>query len=184
MAVGDGTDVPEWQELAKDRVNWRKVLKSTKACDSRWSFMSNSRTTMSPSISASNTQGNLYSAGLALFIGGLVVDVVGLLIDPDGNGNKADPGYFTMVIEAIMQVTGLIMLTQADLDANNYFKHHRARLKLFTFSWALYYVIFFLGSMTEGGLGLGFVLEAFPLGYLFYRFTPIVEMEKGYKRTT
>jgi hypothetical protein len=139
---------------------------------------------MRPSHSVSNAQGNLYSGGLALFIGGYVLDVVGLLIDPDGNGNKADPGYFMMVIEAIMQVTGLIMLTQADLDANNYFKHHRARLKLFTFCWALYYILFSLGSMTEGGLGVGFMLEAFPLGYLFYRFTPIVEMEKGYKRTT
>jgi hypothetical protein len=30
MAVGDRTDVPEWQEQAKDRVKWRKVSESTK----------------------------------------------------------------------------------------------------------------------------------------------------------
>jgi hypothetical protein len=127
---------------------------------------------------ASTNQGDVFTAGLALFVLSVSLGAYQIVLDPAGNpdntSKKNDPGDIAALLSGIAQTMGLLVMTLPNLDANRYLAQHLARLLSILVIWAVSY--FVLVRFPEQYSGIMYIPALLPFAYITLRFDEVIQM--------
>jgi hypothetical protein len=135
--------------------------------------------------------GSLFTAGFVIFALAEWVYLYGwaVFVSPY-NAARLNPGDINDPIWAIGQTIGLLMMTAADIDINNFLRQNQVRLVVVLLTWGAYYAFlaaFLLFEQHHIGSGIASYLYAIvvlPFLYIAGSFKKIVEMNAGQRTLT
>jgi hypothetical protein len=117
------------------------------------------------------TEGRLVSCGLLTFVSGFVLSAVAVQSELSPIVRGANQLLF-----GILSVAGLVLMTIADIDINDYLRHNQIRM--------IVSVLIYSGAMTANAIPLWFawpfLLTVCPFLVLLLRYEHVVGMREGY----
>jgi hypothetical protein len=133
---------------------------------------------------------SLFTSGFTIFVLAEWVYLYGwaVLLSPDAA--RLNPGDINDPIWAIGQTVGLLIMTAADIDINNYLRQNQVRLTLLLLIWGAYYAVlaaFLLFVDQHLGAGIApylYAIVVLPFLYIAVSFKKIVEMDTGQRSLT
>jgi hypothetical protein len=117
------------------------------------------------------------SIGMLLFTLGFVLYGTGTYVTQDTAGNEMDNAWL-FLLYGVLQTSGLIVMTQADLDTNRYLRKNKGRMVFFVLLWVLSWgTVAITPPMKDSA---EYWLANLPWLYFILRFKQIADMQSGF----